>query len=385
MLTPPAPPTASNAVLPDASQATGVVVENLSKVYPSFMRSGKTIAVNNVSLSVPAGDLYFLLGPSGCGKTTLLRMIAGFIEPTSGRVLFTNRSQTRDVTYLAAEKRNAGMVFQSYALWPHMNVAENVGFGLDVRKVRGVDRKKRIAAALEAVHMAEYAERKPNQLSGGQQQRIALARALVIRPDVLLLDEPLSNLDAKLRHELRSEIRRICKAAGTTALYVTHDQKEALSIADGIAVLRDGEIIETGAPQELYRRPASRFVASFLGESNFVKGTFLTEHSGLALVKTPLGELLATLHHTAKLRAGQSVEVCFRPESLSITTNEGRNTFTAEVVESIFLGEVCEETVRCADGTVLKRTTLGVRGRSTVGERIALRVDEGDMTVLVRD
>ncbi|MBX3382668.1 MAG: ABC transporter ATP-binding protein [Phycisphaeraceae bacterium] len=380
----PLSPTAK-APVTDRSEATGVQVQNLSKEYPSFLSSGKTVAVNNVTLSVPPGDLYFLLGPSGCGKTTLLRMIAGFIEPTSGQVLFTKKDQVRDVTYMAAERRNAGMVFQSYALWPHMTVAENVGFGLDVRKVKGIDRKRRIAEALEAVHMGAYGERKPNQLSGGQQQRIALARALVIQPDVLLLDEPLSNLDARLRHELRSEIRRICKSTGITALYVTHDQKEALSIADGIAVLKDGQIIETGAPQHLYRHPESRFVASFLGESNFLRGTFLAERSGLASVRTGVGELAAKFPSGVTYQQGQPVEVCFRPESVDLAAGTVENTIAVEVVESIFLGEVCEETLRCADGSLVKRTTLGHKGRATAGDRLSVYINPQDMTLLVRD
>ncbi len=205
-----------------------IVLQNLTKTF------GATTAVDAVALTVPAGDLFFLLGPSGCGKTTLLRMIAGFITPTSGSVLFDRR----DMTHVPPHRRDAGMVFQSYALWPHMTVAANVAFGLDARKIRNPERQRRIDEALALVQMEHLADRKPNQLSGGQQQRVALARALAIRPQCLLLDEPLSNLDAKLRIEMRAEIRRIVKQTGTTAVYVTHDQKEALSMADGIAVLR---------------------------------------------------------------------------------------------------------------------------------------------------
>ena len=239
---------------------TAITLKGLTK------RFGSTTAVDGVSLTIESGELFFLLGPSGCGKTTLLRMIAGFIEPTSGSVRFADR----DVTLLPPNRRNTGMVFQSYALWPHMTVEENVAYGLNVRKVPATERNDRVMAALKSVHMDEYARRKPNQLSGGQQQRIALARALVIQPTVLLLDEPLSNLDAKLRLEMRWEIRRICSETKITTVYVTHDQKEALSMADNMAVLRAGKIAQIGPPRLLYERPNSRFVADFLGETNFL-------------------------------------------------------------------------------------------------------------------
>ena len=217
---------------------------------PSGGKPGPAV-VNSISLDIEPGELFFLLGPSGCGKTTLLRMIAGFIEPTSGSVHFVGPNGSVDVTHVPPEQRNTGMVFQSYALWPHMTVADNVAFGLDVRKVFGSERSARVHEALQAVQMAEYADRKPNQLSGGQQQRVALARAIVVRPSVLLLDEPLSNLDAKLRIELRGEIRRLCKRFGMTTVYVTHDQKEALSMADRIAILRAGQVVQVGSAQHL--------------------------------------------------------------------------------------------------------------------------------------
>ncbi|MBN8645680.1 MAG: ABC transporter ATP-binding protein, partial [Planctomycetes bacterium] len=249
--------------------STTITISELSKHYKAFLGSGVTRAVDRVSLTINAGDLFFLLGPSGCGKTTLLRMIAGFIDPTSGSIRFNGQ----DVTHTPPAKRNTGMVFQSYALWPHMSVLQNVEFGVKVRKVPRDERAARAMEALKSVRMDPYAQRKPNQLSGGQQQRVALARALVVRPSVLLLDEPLSNLDAKLRLEMRHEIRRICKETGITTVYVTHDQKEALSMADGIAVLDMGVIAQTGTPKGLYDRPGSRFVADFLGETNFIEAT----------------------------------------------------------------------------------------------------------------
>ena len=233
-------------------------------------RFGATVALDRVDLTIEPGELFFLLGPSGCGKTTLLRHVAGFYEPDEGSVLIGGE----DVTRLPPHKRDTGMVFQSYALWPHMTIAENVAFGLQMRKVPKAEAAERVRAALAAVKMEDKASRKPNQLSGGQQQRVALARALVVQPRCLLLDEPLSNLDAKLRLEMRLEIRRICKEAGLTAVYVTHDQKEALSIADRLAVMQAGRLEQVGAPLEVYRRPKNRFVASFIGETNFLPPDF---------------------------------------------------------------------------------------------------------------
>ena len=233
-------------------------------------RFGATTALDHVTLDIEPGELFFLLGPSGCGKTTLLRHVAGFYEPDEGRILIGGE----DVTRVPPHRRDTGMVFQSYALWPHMTLAENVAFGLRMRGVGKAETVERVRKALAAVKMEDKASRKPNQLSGGQQQRVALARALVVQPRCLLLDEPLSNLDAKLRLEMRGEIRRICKEAGLTAVYVTHDQKEALSIADRLAVMQAGRLEQVGAPLEVYRKPKNRFVASFIGETNFLPPDF---------------------------------------------------------------------------------------------------------------
>jgi iron(III) transport system ATP-binding protein len=277
--------------LPYLPVSTTIDIKGLVKEYPAIGRAGVTRAVNEVSLTIEPGELFFLLGPSGCGKTTLLRMIAGFIDPTSGHIGFNGK----DVTHAPPNKRNTGMVFQSYALWPHMTVAQNVAFGLNVRKVGASERDRLVKEALAAVQMERYAERKPTQLSGGQQQRVALARAIVIKPDVLLLDEPLSNLDAKLRNDLRHEIRRICKASGITTVYVTHDQKEALSMADRVALLRDGRIVQLGTPRDLYREPKTRFVAEFLGEADFLEATVAGQEGGTVRLDTPAGRLTAAI------------------------------------------------------------------------------------------
>lgn len=233
---------------------TAVRVDKIAKSF------GPTVALADISLSVAAGELFFLLGPSGCGKSTLLRIIAGLLEPTSGRIFFNER----DVTATPTEQRNAVMCFQSYALWPHMTVRDNVRFGLEVRKMNRADQDRRVEKVLTLVRLDKLGDRKPNQLSGGQQQRVALARALAVKPACLLLDEPLSNLDAKLRQEMRSEIRRICSESGFTTIYVTHDQKEALAIADRIAILNAGRLEQVGTPSQVFHRPSSAFVEEFM-------------------------------------------------------------------------------------------------------------------------
>ena len=276
-------------------------------------RFGPTPVVNGVTLDIADGELFFLLGPSGCGKTTLLRTIAGFYLPDTGTLKFGDR----DVTTLPPNQRNTGMVFQNYALWPHMTVAGNVAYGLDVRKVPSDEKAKRVKAALAAVRMGEFAERPATLLSGGQQQRVALARALVVNPDVLLLDEPLSNLDAKLRLEMREEIRRLHKETGLTTIYVTHDQAEALSLADRVALMNLGRIEQVGTPRELYRTPANEFVRDFLGAANFVEGRVTRIESGRVSVNTPHGEITCALDDP-KLAAGQTVTCVVRPHDVIV-------------------------------------------------------------------
>ncbi len=232
-------------------------------------RYGDFYAVRDVSLGIKDGEFLVLLGPSGCGKTTTLRMVAGFIEPTAGHVKLGGS----DVTLLPPWKRNAGMVFQSYALFPHLTVAQNVAFGLEMRKLARADIERRVEETLALVRLTGYGARLPRQLSGGQQQRVALARALAIRPDVLLLDEPLSNLDAKLRQEVRVEIRELQRQLGLTTVMVTHDQEEALTMADRLVVMNEGSVRQVGSQRDLYERPADRFVAGFVGRSTFLDGT----------------------------------------------------------------------------------------------------------------
>jgi len=263
-----------------------------------------------------------------------------------------------------------------------MTVAQNVAFGLNIRKVEGAERDRRVMEVLEAVQMGGYAARKPNQLSGGQQQRIALARALVIRPDVLLLDEPLSNLDAKLRIDLRSEIRRICKQSGITGVYVTHDQKEALSMADRIAIVSKGRIVQVGAPGELYRHPATAFVAEFLGETNFLDGTVLDRQGERITVQTSAGRLVSTRCSPNLKSDAQDVIVSVRPEAFRINAVDGPNPMTARVVSSTYLGETAQLAAELQGGSRIKISQLNPAGEARAGEHIKLSVDHGDTVVL---
>ncbi len=315
-------------------------------------RFGNVVALHGLDLTINPGELFFLLGPSGCGKTTLLRSLAGFYIPEEGQILFGKE----DVTKLEPHKRNTGMMFQSYALWPHMTVAENVAFGLEERKVAKDEIKRRVDEALKSVHMDRYAERKPNMLSGGQQQRVALARALVIRPRCLLLDEPLSNLDAKLRLEMRTEIRRICKEFQLTTVYVTHDQKEALSIADRMAILESGHILQVGTPRDVYKRPTRKTVANFIGETDFIAGKVLGCAGGFVTVDTDIGKFDGIFGDASVNPAsGTEVTVSIRPECWELHRDpETRNFVRGRIGDSTYLGEVAQYEFITNSGTKLK-------------------------------
>jgi iron(III) transport system ATP-binding protein len=345
-------------------------------------------AVDGVSLKILPGELFFLLGPSGCGKTTLLRMIAGFIDPTGGTIAFATADGTRrDVTHMPPNKRNTGMVFQSYALWPHMTVFDNVAFGLTIRKASKEEIQRRVSEALEMVQMGQYAQRKPNALSGGQQQRVALARALVVRPDVLLLDEPLSNLDAKLRVDLRSEIRRICKDSGITTVYVTHDQKEALSMADRCAIMRKGKVEQLGTPSQLYRSPASSFVAEFLGETNFIEGTIASTSGSSTMIATAAGHM--TTHRPCVGAVGSSVKLSLRPETLKMVESQAAgsagtgqgNRLEGTVVEKTYLGEITQVTIDLGKAGKVRASLLNPP-EDLGSSRVALAVDPSDVVVV---
>lgn len=353
-----------------------VTVSNLTK------RFGPVTALKNLDLHIEPGELFFLLGPSGCGKTTLLRSMAGFYIPEEGRILFDQE----DVTRLPPHKRNTGMMFQSYALWPHMTVAENVAFGLKERKVSKTELKRRVGEALDSARMGPYADRKPNQLSGGQQQRVALARALVIRPRCLLLDEPLSNLDARLRLEMRGEIRRVCKEFNLTTVYVTHDQKEALSIADRMAILEDGVVLQVGSPRQIYGRPHTRTVAHFIGETNFMTGRLIENNGTGVKVETDYGLLHGIMADpSADPDTGSEVTISIRPECFRLGTKASdHNVITGRIGESVYLGEVAQYEFHAGPGN-LKVFELNPRFVETGHDRdLFASVSPEDVVVLAR-
>ena len=304
-------------------------------------------AVDGASLEIGDGELFTLLGPSGCGKTTLLRLMAGFYTPDRGEIWFGERR----VDGLRPYDRNIGMVFQNYALWPHMTVRANIAYGLTLRRLDRATVAERVAKGLDRVNLAGLELRYPGQLSGGQQQRVALARALVLNPDILLLDEPLSNLDAKIRLQVRAEIRTLQKDLGITTVYVTHDQEEALSLSDRVAVMRDGRVLQVAPPKELYERPAGRFVADFVGTNNFLAGTCREVAADRIGVETAIGLVRSSL--TTRVRAGERCVLAVRPENIALGAAH-ENTFEGRIVLASYLGSTLRYDVEVRDGVVLK-------------------------------
>ncbi len=312
-----------------------VKIRGISKAYTAGVP-----VLKGVDLDIHAGELFFMLGPSGCGKSTLLRILAGLVKPDAGTISFDGV----DIGSLPPEKRRAAMVFQNYALWPHMSVFENVAFGLRTSGVRGKELENKVMEALELVQLADFAGRRIPSLSGGQQQRISLARALAVDPALLLLDEPLSNLDARLRDAMRSEIRRICALRKLTALYVTHDRQEALSMADRIGVMHKGLIRELGGPEDLYNYPETQFCAQFLGDMNFISGEISGGH-----IRTSFGEFELTGREYPSAAAG------IRPERIRIVENDSPGSFEAVLEERTFSGESCDWIFRAGDQKIAVR------------------------------
>jgi iron(III) transport system ATP-binding protein len=318
-----------------------ISVRGLSK------RFGANVVVDRATFDIEEGELFTLLGPSGCGKTTLLRLIAGFYAPDEGEVRFGEQV----VNQVPPHERGIGMVFQNYALWPHMTVFENAAYGLKLRKLPRSEIEGRIRGVLEKVKLAGLEDRYPGQLSGGQQQRVALARALVLNPKILLLDEPLSNLDAKIRVQVRAEIRKLQQELGITTVYVTHDQEEALTLSDRIAVFNQGRVFQVGPPKALYERPANRFVADFIGINNLIDGVVQSSNDFL-VVKTALGELRALPEK--RFKAGDRCVLSIRPENTSIEGHSSENRVTGTIAFAAYLGNTLRYDVDVGQGLVIK-------------------------------
>ena len=317
---------------------------NVDHVIKAYKDNPEHPVIPDLSVQIKNGEFFTLLGPSGCGKTTLLRMIAGFNSIEGGTIAFDSQV----INDIPAHKRNIGMVFQSYAVFPHLTVRQNVEYGLKIRKVEKSELKKRVDAVLKSVKIKEYQDRLPERLSGGQQQRVALARAIVIHPQVLLMDEPLSNLDAKLRIEMRSAIREVQKQIGITTVYVTHDQEEALAISDRIAVMKDGIIQQIGSPEEIYARPYNTFVSTFIGHSNLFYGT-VKKDSGIA-VEFANGYKIKMNNLDDSVVDGQKVVVSVRPEEFSISDNG----LKCKISNSTFLGKYTNYVLDFVDGMCLE-------------------------------
>ncbi len=341
---------------------------------------GKLKAVDNLSLDVREGELLTLLGPSGCGKTTTLRSVSGFVTLTSGDIYIGDRK----ITDIAPEKRGIGLVFQNYALWPHMTVFQNLAFGLQIKKLPGDQIKKKVEQALALVKLEGLESRYPRQLSGGQQQRVALVRALVLEPDILLLDEPLSNLDAILREQMRFEIAQIHKESKVTTIYVTHDQTEAMVISDRIAVLENGRIVQLGKPAEVYSRPANRFVAGFMGTTSFIHGRVKEIRGELAVVAVSKGIMITG--RNSGLETGQEVDVAVRPENIRFLWEAGQrsdskeNTYEVRVTRAAYVGELIDYQLDLAGSLI--RGKGEVQKKLAPGDKITITLDPEQISIL---
>ncbi len=355
----------------------GILIENVTIMYDDF------VAINNVSLEIREGELVTILGPSGCGKTTLLRSIAGFITPVSGRIYIGDE----DVTYLPPQKRDTAMIFQNYALWPHMTVGGNIEYGLKLKGMPRELRKEKVKEMLRLVKLEDQVDKMPTQLSGGQQQRIALVRALAVDPKVLLCDEPLSNLDAKIRVELRTEIREIAKRLGITVVYVTHDQSEALAISDRIAVLKEGELQQVDPPLKLFNDPDNQFVGEFIGESSIFNGTITGAKAGEINIEIDnAGTVRAFLEETTK--TGKPVNVLIRPQDMSVVIDEKErlDTIRGTIKSNSFMGDHVRLSVQLPDG---QRAVIAEREKieeaASLGVNVEARFKADPKKVLVFD
>ena len=348
-------------------------------------RFGAVTAVRDLSLAVADREFITLLGPSGCGKTTLLRLLAGFMAPDAGDIRAGDRTLSTPAAVVPPERRGMGMVFQNYAIWPHRTVYQNVAFGLEVRRVGRAEARTRVGRVLEMVNLGGLEARYPNELSGGQQQRVALARSLVVEPGILLLDEPLSNLDAKLRERMRWELKELQRRTGITFVYVTHDQSEAMALSDRVAVMHQGELMQFGAPREVYARPASKTVADFMGLVNLVPARVTRAAGEQSLVAIANGHPVGVALPPAAAE-GQAVHLAIRPESIRLSApGSGRNgdgspALPGQVADLTFLGNLTDCHVTLEDGTRV-RVQLDPRGLFEVGQRVEVCLDTAAASV----
>ena len=362
-------------------KSKGVVLKNITKIFPSLDGKGEFKAVDNISLDIQDGELVTLLGPSGCGKTTTLRMISGFEYPTSGDIFFGEKN----VANIPPNKRNISMVFQSYALFPHMSVAENIAYGLQVKKLSREEVHQRTYKVIEMMQLNGMENRFPNQLSGGQQQRVALARAIVIEPQVLLFDEPLSNLDAKLRVTMREELRDLQQRLKITSLYVTHDQAEAMAVADKIVIMRAGIIEQCGTPQEVYEYPNNQFVANFIGHANFIDGKVISWDNNGAEAEV-LGKVYQFLFPGYnKLPVNSECVITFHPESATITDN--KEGIPGKVIKATYYGSEMDYEILLKDNSkiAVKISNPQNTKRYAVGDEVALELNTKCVRILKKD
>jgi iron(III) transport system ATP-binding protein len=358
----------------------GITIRGLAKSFDA--RDGDVAAVADVDLEIADNSFVTLLGPSGCGKTTTLRLIAGYIVPDRGTIEVDGQLLSSPSAVVPPEARGMGMVFQNYAVWPHKTVFENVVFGLKLRKVPAAEARRRVADTLALVNLAGLESRYPNELSGGQQQRVAFARSLVVEPSILLLDEPLSNLDAKLRERMRTELKDLQRRTGITFVYVTHDQAEALALSDRIAVMNAGHVQQFGTPYEVYAHPANRMVADFMGLVNLVPGTVRTVTDGGGTVA--VGDLALDVAVLDGLAPGDNVDVSIRPENISLAPAAGsRGGPAARISNHVFLGNISEYYVTLASGQVL-RVQTHPRQHFDVGAQVAVEIDATQCSVFRR-
>ena len=360
----------------------GITICGLSK---SFGASDSDVAaVDDVSLDIKDNSFVTLLGPSGCGKTTTLRLIAGYIVPDKGSIEVDGRLISSPKAVVSPEARGMGMVFQNYAVWPHKTVFQNVVFGLKLRKIPAAQAKKQVEETLALVNLSGLEGRYPNELSGGQQQRVALARSLVVEPSILLLDEPLSNLDAKLRERMRVELKELQRRTGITFVYVTHDQAEALALSDQVAVMSAGRLQQYGTPFEVYAHPANRMVADFMGLVNLVPGRLREVRGGGGTIEVA-GDLALNVAKIDGLAAGDSVEIAIRPENIRLATpTGGAAAGLATITNHVFLGNISEYYAALPSGQVLRVQTHPLQ-QFAVGDRVAVEIDAAQCSVFRRD